>query len=216
MPICCFPLTVLQKIYFFNYIMIIFSWLSNKKWKSKLCDGWRTKLWWMNYNLWLKYELLSYLIFFISSCGNWFNVKKIEGGFCIVFFCLHILHITNLMKVWNWSFKQKYLLIRDDNVVVTLANQKFACKFWSENYYAFETLCKCRNTFLGKLADFILIIFMYLSTVSFATGNIIKLLFSWGDEVYITLPYQIYSSCLRDYMANYIWNMNVFPNVIKN
>ena len=124
MPICCFPLTVLRKIYFFSYIMIIFSWLSNKKWNSKLCDGWRTKLWWMNYKLWLKYELLSYLIFFISLYGNWFNVKKIESGFYILCFCLHILHVTNLMKVWNWSFKQKYLLIKDNNVVVTLANQK--------------------------------------------------------------------------------------------
>ena len=28
------------------------------------------------YKLWLKYELLSYLIFFILSYGNWFNVKK--------------------------------------------------------------------------------------------------------------------------------------------
>ena len=124
MPICCFLLTVLRKIYFFNYIMIIFPWLWNKKWNSKSCDGWRTKLWWMNYKLWLKYELLSYLIFFISSYGNWFNVKKIESGFYILCFCLHILHVTNLMKVWNWSFKQKYLLIKDNNVVVTLANQK--------------------------------------------------------------------------------------------
>ena len=124
MPICCFLLTVLRKIYFFSYIMIILSWLSNKKWNSKFFDGWRTKLWWMNYKLWLKYEQLSYLIFFISSHGNWFNVKKIESGFYILCFCLHILHATNLMKVWNWSFKQKYLLIKDDNVVLTLANQK--------------------------------------------------------------------------------------------
>ena len=124
MPICCFLLTVLRKIYFFNYVMIIFSWLSNKKRNSKSCDGWRTKLWWMNYKLWLKYEQLSYLIFFISSHGNWFNVKKIESGFYILCFCFNILHATNLMKVWNWSFKQKYLLIKDDNVVVTLANQK--------------------------------------------------------------------------------------------
>ena len=124
MPICCFLLTVLRKIYFFSYMMIIFSWLSNKKWNSNLCGGWRTRLWWMNHKLWLKYELLSYLIFFISSYGNWVNVKKIESGFYILCFCLHILYATNLMKVWNWSFKQKYLLIKDDNVVVTLANQK--------------------------------------------------------------------------------------------
>ena len=28
------------------------------------------------------------------------------------------------MKVWDWKFKQNYLLIGDDNVVVTFANQK--------------------------------------------------------------------------------------------
>ena len=76
------------------------------------------------YKLWLKYEPLSYLIFFISSFGNWVNVKKIESGFFILYFCLHMLHATNLMKVCDWSFKQKYLLIKDDNVVVTFANQK--------------------------------------------------------------------------------------------
>ena len=59
-------------------------------------------------------------------------------------------------------------------------------------------------------------IFTYLFTVSFKTGNIIKLLFSWGEEVYNTLPYQIYFSYLHSYMANYIWNIKVFPNVMKN
>ena len=74
-----------------------------------------------------------------------------------------------------------------------------------------------RNKFLGKLADFTMNIFMYLSTVLFETGNITKAFFSEGGgggreggrrgEVYITLPYQMYSSYLRDYMANYIWNI---------
>ena len=54
-----------------------------------------------------------------------------------------------------------------------------------------------RNKFLGQLADFNLIIFMCLSTVSFKTGN-------------------IYSSYFSDYMANYIWNIKVFPNAIKS
>ena len=81
------------------------------------------------YKLWLKYEPLSYLIFFISSFGNWVNVKKIESGFFILYFCLHMLHATNLMKVCDWSFKQKYLLIKDDNVVVTFANQKLTFDF---------------------------------------------------------------------------------------
>ena len=72
------------------------------------------------------------------------------------------------------------------------------------------------NKFLWKLADFTLIILIYLSAVSFATENIIKLLFSWGEEVDIPLPYQIYSSYLRDYIANYIWNIKVFPNVMKS
>ena len=144
MPICCFPLTVLRKIYFFSYIMIIFSWLSNKKWNSKLCDGWRSKLWWMNYKLWLKYELLSYLIFFISLHGNWFNVKKIESGFYILCFCLNILHATNLMKVWNWSFKQKYLLIKDDNVVLTLANQKLKFDVRRTEILSYQSVLFCK------------------------------------------------------------------------
>ena len=42
------------------------------------------------------------------------------------------------------------------------------------------------------------------------------IIFSWEEEVYIILPYQIYSSYLRDYMANSIWNIKAFSNVIKN
>ena len=72
-----------------------------------------------------------------------------------------------------------------------------------------------RNKFLGKLADFALIIFIYLFIVPFETGNI-NLLFSWGEEVYITLPRQIYFSYFCDQMANCIWNIKVFPNVMKN
>ena len=74
-----------------------------------------------------------------------------------------------------------------------------------------------RKKFLGKLADFTLIIFIYVFTVLFETGNIIKLLLSWGGggEVSITLPYQIYFPYLRDYMANYKWNIKVFPHFIK-
>ena len=75
------------------------------------------------YKILLKYELLSYLIFFISSYGNWVNVRKAESR-CYILFCLQILHATNLMKVCDSKFKQEYLLIQDDNVVVTFANQK--------------------------------------------------------------------------------------------
>ena len=46
-------------------------------------------------------------------------------------------------------------------------------------FYAFKTLLMHRNRFFGKLGDFTLIIFMYLFTVSFETGNI-KLLFFLG------------------------------------
>ena len=49
LPICCFLLTVLRGIYFFRYLMIIFSRLSNRKWKSKVCDGRRIKVWWINF-----------------------------------------------------------------------------------------------------------------------------------------------------------------------
>ena len=58
----------------------------------------------------------------------------------------------------------------------------FIRKLWSANCYAFKTLLMHRYKFLGKLADFTLIIFMYLFTVSFETGNIIKLLFFLGRK----------------------------------
>ena len=55
------------------------------------------------YKLWLKYEPLSYLIFFISSFGNWVNVKKIESGFFILYFCLHKCVIEVLNKNISWQ-----------------------------------------------------------------------------------------------------------------
>ena len=64
------------------------------------------------------------MIFFIWSYGNRVNVRKEESGFHILLYCRQILHATNLMKVWDLSFKQKYFLIKDDNVVVTFANEK--------------------------------------------------------------------------------------------
>ena len=36
------------------------------------------------------------------------------------------------------------------------------------------------------------------------------------QEVYITLPSQIYSSCFRDYMVNFVKNIKAFPNAIKS
>ena len=107
------------------------------------------------YKLWLKYELLSYLIFFISSYGNWVNVKKIESGFYILFFCPHILHATNLMKVWDWSFKQKYLLIKDDDLVVTFANQKHNLMLGELKDYFINQLCfSSRLTGLTSMMSF--------------------------------------------------------------
>ena len=39
----------------------------------------------------------------------------------------------------------------------------------------------------------------------------------WGvKEVYVTLPSQIYSSYLRDYIANSVRNIKAFPNAIRN
>ena len=38
---------------------------------------------------------------------------------------------------------------------------------------------------------------------------------SWAEEVYVTLPSQIYSSFFRD-MANLVRIIMVFPNAIKN
>ena len=36
------------------------------------------------------------------------------------------------------------------------------------------------------------------------------------EEIYVTLPFQIYSSYLYDYMANLVRNFKVFPNATKN
>ena len=64
------------------------------------------------------------MTYFISSYGNWVNVRKRESGCYILLFYPKILHATNMMKVWDWKLKEKYLLIRYDNVVATFANQK--------------------------------------------------------------------------------------------
>ena len=62
--------------------------------------------------------------------------------------------------------------------------------------------------------NFILIIFIYLSAVLHETGNMKQFLGGWN--VYVTLPSQVCSSYLRDYMANLIRNIKAFPNAIKN
>ena len=51
-------------------------------------------------------------------------LEKEKVGVIVFFSVPQILHATNLMKAWDWKFKQKYLLIRNDNAVVTFANQK--------------------------------------------------------------------------------------------
>ena len=107
------------------------------------------------YKFWLEYELLSYLIFFISLYGNWVNFKKIESGFCILCFCPHILYATNLMKVWDWSFKQKYLLIKDDNLVATFANQKHNLMLGEQKDHFINQLCfSSRLTGLTSMMSF--------------------------------------------------------------
>ena len=58
--------------------------------------------------------------------------------------------------------------------------------------------------------------YFHVSVHSFIRNRKHKIIiFSWGEEVYITLSYQIYSSCLRDSMVNYIWNIKAFFDVIK-
>ena len=39
---------------------------------------------------------------------------------------------------------------------------------------------------------------------------------SWGEEVYVTLISQIYTSYFRDFMANLVRNIKTFFNAIKN
>ena len=65
--------------------------------------------------------------------------------------------------------------------------------------------------FLGQLADFILIIFIY---PQFHTRQE-KLQNSFFEDVYVTLPSQIYPSYLRDYMTSLVKNIKAFPNAIK-
>ena len=65
------------------------------------------------------------MITFISLYGCWVNIRKGESECYILLFCPQVLHATNLMKMWDWKVKQKYILIKDNNLVVTLANQKF-------------------------------------------------------------------------------------------
>ena len=95
------------------------------------------------------------MIFFISSYGNWVNVNKTESGFYILCFCPHILHATNLMKVWDWSFKQKYLLIKDNNLVVKFANQKHNLMLGELKDYFINQLCfSSRLTGLTSMMSF--------------------------------------------------------------
>ena len=54
----------------------------------------------------------------------WLMLEKGKVGFTNLCFCPQILHAANLLKVWDWSFKQKYILMKDENVVVAFANQK--------------------------------------------------------------------------------------------
>ena len=83
-------------------------------------------------------------------------------------------------------------MIKDDNVVATFANQKLKLDVRKTHrlfyqlalFFKWMTGLTSRTSFqetprVSVTAIFDLIIFMYLSTVSFETGNIIKLLFPW-------------------------------------
>ena len=78
-----------------------------------------------------------------------------------------------------------------------------------------------KYSIFGTARRFYFDFFFHISVLSFIRDRkhykiIIFLGEGWG-EVYIILPYQIYSSYVRDYMANYIWNnIKVFPNAMKN
>ena len=71
-------------------------------------------------------------------------------------------------------------------------------------------------TFLGQLAYFILIIFIYL--FSFIRGRKhYKNISSWeGENSLSPFSSQIYSSYLRDYIGNLDRNIKAFSNAIKN
>ena len=85
----------------------------------------------------------------------------------------------------------------------------------SQQINILSRVCRCAKlTFLGQLTDVILIILIYLSTVSHQARNM-KQLF-WVEKDYITLPFQIYSSYLCDYLANLVKNIPTLFNVIKN
>ena len=107
------------------------------------------------------------------------------------------------------SYTQEYLLTKDYNVVATLAT----CGFFYQSTSFFRKIdwsnfqndvipnilletygrqintllrvCACvEMNFLGQLADFILIIFIYLSTVSYQTGTFLEAERSISSSVY--------------------------------
>ena len=81
------------------------------------------------YKILLKHQLLSYMIFFISLHGNRVNVRKGKSG-CLLYFSFLSPNRTrnrfdeSIFKNNKNIFKQKYLLVGDDNVVLAFANQK--------------------------------------------------------------------------------------------
>ena len=102
---------------------------------------------------------MSYEVIWFSLCHHVVTglmLKKIKSEFYNIFFCPHILHATNLIKVWDWSFKQKYLLIKDDNVVKTFANQKLKVDVRKiERWFYMNQLCfSSRLTSLTSMMSF--------------------------------------------------------------
>ena len=136
-----------------------------------------------------------------------------------------------LIRNWNLMLRElKYYFINQfcfSNRLTVLTSTMSLQKSFRVNVPAFylQTLVRkflcfqnfghAQKTVFRKARRFYFDYF-HVSVHSFIRNRKQKIIiFCWGEEVYITLSYQIYFSYLPDYMANYIWNIKAFFNVIK-
>ena len=99
---------------------------------------------------------------------------------------LHIRKVNSMLgKLTDFFINQLYFSSRLSGLTSMMSFRKTSrvCvpAFHSEILMS-KLICFQNFVFLGQPSDFTLIIFMNLSTVSFETENIIKLLFSWGGR----------------------------------
>ena len=128
--------------------------------------------------------LLSYWLY-----GNWVYLVKGESGFYILLFCTQILHARIFLdkrlqcccdacNLWicgffyqSTSFFRKIDWSNFQNDVIP----NILLETYGRQINTLLRVCACvEMNFLGQFADFILIIFIYLSTVSYQTGTFLE------------------------------------------